>query len=201
MRSEFGFSLRDDYISSVLLNLRIREDLEYRLAKIIEGKDVALVGAGPSLERVNEVRGDVIVSADGATNYLVKRGIIPDVVVTDLDGLMSFPDSMYVVHAHGDNMPLHWKLGMMRSVIGTTQVYPFGRLKLYGGFTDGDRAFVLAKTFNARSIRLYAMDLDSDFIGMYSKPFLRENVPMTHIKRRKLHIAKEIIHTLTRKDL
>lgn len=57
-----------------MLNLRIREDLEYRLAKIIDGKDVALVGAGPSLERINEVRGDVIVSADGATNYLVKRG-------------------------------------------------------------------------------------------------------------------------------
>nr|WP_238025641.1 6-hydroxymethylpterin diphosphokinase MptE-like protein [Metallosphaera javensis (ex Hofmann et al. 2022)] len=188
-------------MSSLLLNLRIREDLEYRLANILDGKDVALVGAGPSLSNVKEVRGDVIVSADGATNYLVERGIIPDVVVTDLDGLMSFPDSLYVVHAHGDNLPFHWKLDLMKSVIGTTQVYPFGRLKLYGGFTDGDRAFVLAKAFNARSIRLYAMDFDSDYIGMYSKPFLRCNVPMTHIKRRKLNIAKEIIHTLTRKDL
>ncbi len=201
MRREFGFSKRLDYLSALLLNMRIEEDLEYRLVSLIEGKRVAVVGAGPSLVNVREFNEDVIIAADGATNYLVKLGIIPDIIVSDLDGISVFPDSLYVVHAHGDNILTHWKINYMKDLVGTVQVSPFGRLKLYGGFTDGDRALILAKNFGAKSIKMYAMDFDSELIGRYSKPYYLSDVPMNSFKRRKLMIAKEIVHDISRKDL
>ncbi|QKR00540.1 DUF115 domain-containing protein [Metallosphaera tengchongensis] len=201
IRREFGFSEREDYRSALVLNMIIREDFEDLLRSKIMGREVAVVGAGPSLNALKDVEEDVIVAADGATNYLVSRGIIPDVVVTDLDGIETYPDSIYVVHAHGDNISKMWKLSYMGIVLGTSQVFPFGRLKLYGGFTDGDRAVVMAMTLGAKRITTYAMDLDSDKIGMYSKPFYKNDVPMNYVKRKKLNVAKEILHTLFRKDL
>ena len=65
-------------------------------------------------------------AADGATAILLRRGIVPDIIVTDLDG--SFPDilkanregSIAVVHAHGDNLDaLDRYVPQLGSVIGT----------------------------------------------------------------------------------
>ncbi len=183
----------EDYKSASLLNV-ILKDNPVDLLEVIRGKRVAVVGAGPSLEDVKGLKEDVVISADGATNYLVKMGIIPQIVVTDLDGINVFPkESVYVVLAHGDNSHLFWKVYNMEKVVGTCQVRPFGRLNLFGGFTDGDRAVVLAKRFGAREIVLYGMDLESNFIGKFSKPYFTENVPMSWAKRQKLKIAKTVI--------
>jgi len=196
----FGFPFSKDYYSASLLNLMIREDLTREL-EIIRGKDVAVVGAGPSLVDHREFEGEVMISADGATNYLLSLGIVPDVIVTDLDGITQFPDSLYVVHAHGDNYHLLHKVSELKRVVGTTQVPPFGRLKLFGGFTDGDRAVVLARAFGARRIRLYGMDLDSPMVGRYSKPWLSSDSPASRLKRLKLRVAKDIINEVIGKDL
>ncbi|MEL9969472.1 MAG: 6-hydroxymethylpterin diphosphokinase MptE-like protein [Metallosphaera sp.] len=201
VRREFGYSIRGDYVSALLLNMKLKVDLEKDLMDMLDGANVAVVGAGPSIVKVKELNEDVIIAADGATNYLVENFIVPDVVVTDLDGITSYPRSLYVVHAHGDNLQHHWKTDLMGRFIVTAQVSPFGGVKLYGGFTDGDRAYLIAKIFNARKIKLYGMDFDSDYIGRYSKPHYKADVPMTYVKRKKLNLAKEIIHTLNRKDL
>lgn len=181
----------------------IKDDYTYLLEDTIKNKTIAVIGAGPSLAKLKkgDVDADVIIAADGATNYLVEIGIIPDIIVTDLDGIIRFPDSIYVVLAHGDNIQHLNKVTKMRKVIGTCQVSPFGRLKVLGGFTDGDRGVVLAKKFGARKIILYAMDLDSNYIGRFSKPWLSSDVPISTIKREKLKIAKLIINSVLQQNL
>ncbi|AAY80301.1 6-hydroxymethylpterin diphosphokinase MptE-like protein [Sulfolobus acidocaldarius] len=201
LRRIFGFSERDDYVSASILNIMINSD-DYieELNSLIRGRKVAVVGAGPNLEEVTEIEEDVIISADGATNYLVSKGITPDIVVTDLDGITVFPDSLYVVLAHGDNIKLLYKAKRMKRLIGTCQVMPFGRLRLFGGFTDGDRAVVLAKLFNAKSVTLYGMDFDSGIVGKYSKPYYKNNIYSSWVKQKKLKIAKWIIEKFLSKD-
>ena len=182
--------------------MKIKNSIELKELEIIRGKKVAIVGAGPTLEYIKDIEADVIISADGATNYLYGIGITPDIVVTDLDGINVYPqDSIYVVHAHGDNIDKLDKVNNMKKIIGTCQVYPFGKLHLFGGFTDGDRGVVLAKVFGAKEIKLYGMDFDSNYIGRYSKPPYKNNLPMTWVKRNKLKIAKYIIEQILRKDL
>lgn len=172
---------------------------------MIKNKRVAVIGAGPSIIEINrreDIDADIIISADGATNYLVRKEIIPDIVVTDLDGIAIFPDkSIYVVLAHGDNIRYLQKISEMKRVIGTCQISPFGRLKLFGGFTDGDRGVVLAKRFNASKIILFAMDFDSNYIGKFSKPWLSTDVPISPIKREKLKIAKLITNLMLQQNL
>lgn len=177
--------------------MKIKNETEVKELEIIKGKKVAVVGAGPSLEQIKEIDADVIISADGATNYLYKIGIVPDIIVTDLDGINVYPQkSVYVVHAHGDNIDKLYKIENMNKVIGTCQVYPFGKLHLFGGFTDGDRGVVLAKIFGAKEIKLYGMDFESEYIGKYSKPPYEKNLPMTWVKRNKLKIAKYIVEQI-----
>ncbi len=191
VRSWMGYDKAQDYKSASLLNQLLGGFKEEELPSL-KGEEVAVVGAGPSLTSLRDFQGRVIIAADGASNYLQEIGLTPDIVVTDLDGIDAFPDSLYVVHAHGDNVHLLHKVSKMRRVIGTCQVDPFGRLKVLGGFTDGDRAIVIARALGAERVRLYAMDFDSPFIGKYSKPHFSEDVPVTPIKRRKLEIARRI---------
>ena len=202
-----GFDEASDFYSAKLLDLLLHDVKDYteELSQIIKGKSVAVIGAGPNLEEVKKVDEEVIISADGATNYLVYREIIPDIIVTDLDGITVFPkDSIYVVLAHGNNVELiKEKVPILKSrkIIGTTQVFPFGRLKLFGGFTDGDRAVVLASIFGARKVSLYGMDFDSGLVGKYSKPYYEKSLPASWLKKNKLKIAKWVIEEVFSKSL
>ncbi len=182
------------------LNQFLSDDVEEDLLELIRGKSVAVVGAGPSLSSLSRVTEDVVVAADGASRFLEEHLKVPDVVVTDLDGIMK-PNggSIYVVHAHGDNMDKLERVSEFKKVIGTCQVANTGRAKLYGGFTDGDRAVLLSLIAGASFVKLYSMDLESDLIGMYSKPYFKENAPMTSRKKIKLNIAKEVLYMINDK--
>jgi uncharacterized Rossmann fold enzyme len=139
-----------------------------------EGAPTIVVGAGPGLPDLEA--GDlppeseaVVVACDPAAGRLLELDRVPDVVVTDLDGdpwaLAEAADegALPVVHAHGDNR------GALRDVVpelpdelhGTTQARPRPPVHCWGGFTDGDRAALLADHFGARRIRLVAFDLDA----------------------------------------
>ncbi|BFH73607.1 DUF115 domain-containing protein [Sulfurisphaera javensis] len=181
--------------------MKLKDDLVEEL-NIIRNKKVAIIGAGPNIEEINELNEDIIISADGATNYLFEKGISPDIVITDLDGINVYPrDSIYVVHAHGNNIDKLYKINYMSKVIGSVQVYPFGKLHLFGGFTDGDRAVIIALLFDAKEIHLYGMDFTSGIVGRYSKPYYKQNLPASWIKKNKLKIAKQIIEQVLSKDL
>jgi len=204
LRTRFGYSIVEDQSTARLLSeLLQNRSLEVnRLKELIDGRNVLVVGAGPSLENSVGVIKDiryVIISADGATEALLENGIRPDVVVTDLDGdneSLLRADRMgaiMVVHAHGDNADVIRSLvPKMKNCIGTTQVKPLHNIYNFGGFTDGDRAVFLASEFNAKKIVLLGMDF-GDKIGRYSKARVRNE----GLKIAKLSVGKELLEWLS----
>ena len=190
------------------------------LKKEIQDKHAIVFGAGPSLEKNlselisnNLQKSFTLVVADGATSAFLEKSIIPQVVVTDLDGRIediikaSKLGSAIVIHAHGDNIEAltEWVPKMTESpggkVFGTTQVEPcLPIVHNFGGFTDGDRAAFLAEEMAAKTIVLGGMDLGTT-IGRYSKNGAsdfsrREENSWLANKRAKLQFAKELLEWL-----
>ncbi len=197
---------RDELATKVLSRLLEGKDLSPAvLEEKTEERPVLVLGAGPSLERnLSEIGVSalstrwVIMAANGATTALLRLGRIPDVIVTDLDGLMRDILAAYergavlVVHGHGDNIPrLRRYVPMLASALGTTQVEPQPRVYNFGGFTDGDRAAFLAYAMGAETIALAGMDLGR-VIGPYSKRRVRS----VEAKLTKLRICKELLEWL-----
>lgn len=159
------------------------------LHKRIYGKDVLVCGKAPGLKddvKKIDFKKYVVIAADGATSVLIKNGITPDIIVTDLDGNMDDEakanerGAIMVVHAHGDNMDaLGEELPRLKRVIATTQSKPLENVYNFGGFSDGDRSVFLAKEMGAKSITLIGFD------------FRDENV--TPLKKKKLMWAEKLI--------
>jgi uncharacterized Rossmann fold enzyme len=163
-----------------------RDEVLMELERTIEGKDVLVFGAGPDLEmeldklvevkrtggrwKIPSTAEDVIIAADGATSTIMSRGLVPHIIVTDLDGGTEDQihclsrGSIMLVHGHGDNMKTISNIvpRLFGSVLGTTQVDPSegGGLDNFGGFTDGDRAAFTAQHFGARSIMLLGFNFN-----------------------------------------
>lgn len=194
--NDFGYSgERDEEAARILNRFVKRPDLE-SLKRMINGRQVAVLGAGPSLEEVSEIPEDTKIAADGATSFLLEKKVLPDIIVTDLDGRIedlitaNERGSIVIIHAHGDNIALIEEYaGDFKKVIGTTQSKPFGNLSNFGGFTDGDRAVFLAEHFGAEEIVLYGMDFNKK-AGRYSF------TPNSEIKRKKLSWAERLISYL-----
>ena len=178
---DFGFERRKDEesarIAYEILSRKARrrriEDLEDELRGIIEGKEIVICGNAPCLDeelRKNEdfLRERVVISADGATSVLLRHAILPEIIVTDLDGVIAdiiFANrlgSFVVVHAHGDNIQMVKAVlpELNERVICTTQSEPFGDVRNYGGFTDGDRCAFLAVAFGAAKIHFLGFDFE-----------------------------------------
>ncbi|MDW5563702.1 MAG: 6-hydroxymethylpterin diphosphokinase MptE-like protein [Methanomassiliicoccus sp.] len=202
---EFGFSVTED------------EQAAHRLASLGAnktmcgpdclrrriGKEVTVVGHGPALEaelRTGPLQGTVI-AADGATSTLVHSiGKVPDIIVTDLDGDIadqlsaSAQGAVAVILAHGDNVEaleryVPWFTGPLTL---TTQARPFDRVYNFGGFTDGDRAVMLARHFGARKVHLVGFDMFTPRPKMGRDP---------EIKKRKLEEARKLIWDLNPSDV
>jgi uncharacterized Rossmann fold enzyme len=187
--ADFNFdSQKDKKAGEVLIGLLKSKEIltQQELLKIISDQHLFIFGAGPTIEtelqefqdNVSHNKG-VIIAADGATTPLIKNGIIPDIIVTDLDGYI--PDQIkaneegakIIVHAHGDNISAlkNWVPKFQNNLLGTTQAQPDedNHLYNYGGFTDGDRAVFLSQHFKASRITLVAFDFDE--IGEHSYSF------------------------------
>jgi uncharacterized Rossmann fold enzyme len=141
-----------------------------RLKELITGRDVLVCGKAPGLRE--ELKGIdrsryTVIAADGATSTLLAAGIVPDIIVSDLDGshadLLKANEKGAIVlaHAHADNIPaVREMVPKLKDVIGTTQARPFDHVYNFGGFSDGDRCVFLAKEFGAKSIRIIGFNLD-----------------------------------------
>lgn len=181
-------------ILSEMLELKARKSLPEVveievLKKTIKGKDVLVCGKAPVLE--NEIKDVdfkkyVTIAADGATTVLMKRGVVPDIIVTDLDGNMDDEvkagelGAIMVVHAHGDNIDaLREEVPRLKNVLGTTQSKPLRNVYDFGGFTDGDRSVFLAWEMGARTITLIGFDFNDPFV--------------TPLKKKKLRWAEKLI--------
>ena len=169
---DLRFNRAKDWKAAQLAELlsSTREDYRGELTDRISGKDVGIVfpsAVMPYPEELEEL--DTVIAVDGATNWFAEKGLEPDVVVTDLDGITSFPKNpIYVVLLHGDNLAYIEKIYRMEKVVFSAQVFPKGKLILTGGFTDGDRAVSLSIRLGARSVKL--LNFDTSAIGQYSKP-------------------------------
>ncbi|MCI4337079.1 MAG: DUF115 domain-containing protein [Thermoplasmata archaeon] len=136
------------------------------------GRTVVVVGLAPSagvppLWQV-QAPGDrtALVAADGATERCLAAGLVPEVIVTDLDGPVPSEvaaqarGAHVAVHAHGDNLPAleRWVPEFGAPVHGSWAGPPTEQLFDVGGFTDGDRAAYLAVHCGARRVLLWGFD-------------------------------------------
>jgi hypothetical protein len=211
-----------DFLSSVYLSQNLSDNnINLKYFDKIKQSKVIIVGAGPSIEdkqiqdyildtyqklRFNNMNKSkrpnlVLMVADGASELILDLKIVPDFVVTDLDGTFESlhkageKGSVMVVHAHGDNIEKirHSSVSNFRKIVGTTQSFPLANIFNFGGFTDGDRCVFLADHFLAKEIVLVGMDFNSR-IGYFSK----RKVMNYEFKKRKLFVAKSLIEMLSK---
>ena len=199
---DFGYSQNEDKKSAILLNSFITNSSTVeKISEIIRHKDIFVIGSGPSLPKcipiLKKFKKPIKIVADSALSFILENRIIPDIVITDLDGDLDSlkkisKKSMIVVHAHADNYEKLEFVKNFKNFIGTTQTKSFGKLSNFGGFTDGDRGVFLASNFHAKKIILFGMDLENK-IGKYS------NTKRTQrkIKLKKLKEAKTLLQWLS----
>ncbi|MBS3926400.1 MAG: DUF115 domain-containing protein [Nitrosarchaeum sp.] len=203
IRKEFKYSEEQDRESAVILDSILRKNISNKkIRDEISGKTVFVIGAGPSLSlaipKLKKFKKVVKIVADSAVKPLIENGIKPNIVVTDLDGdenslkKVGKTDSIFVVHAHADNISKLQLVENFKNCIGTTQTKPFKKIQNFGGFTDGDRSVFLANHFEAKKIILFGMDFGKR-IGKYSQTKASER----QIKLKKLRRAKLLLEWLS----
>lgn len=178
LRRAFGFPFEREEASAELLESllppRARTDPIPRLRARLAGRPAVVVGLAPSWgppplwRRPAGAEPPAVLAADGATATCLNAGIVPTVVVTDLDGPVASEvtangrGSLVVVHAHGDNRSAiaEWVPQFPGELAGSWAGPPRGPLLNVGGFTDGDRAAFLAAHAGAREVLLWGFDFD-----------------------------------------
>ena len=207
---ELNYSEKKDKESALILDSILKKtDTIKKIRKLIEGKTIFVIGSGPSLSiaipKLKKLEKSIKIAADSSLKPLVDNGIIPDIIVTDLDGnedtikKISKTKSIFVIHAHGDNIEKLQMVKKMKNCIGTTQTNPFNKVQNFGGFTDGDRGVFLASYFNAKKIILFGMDFGNQ-IGKFSNTKKSDR----EIKLKKLEIGRELLiwlSTITKSEL
>ncbi|WP_457558111.1 6-hydroxymethylpterin diphosphokinase MptE-like protein [Candidatus Harpocratesius sp.] len=212
----FDFNLEiqvRDFFRHQLKTKRI-DGLISEIGNFARNRIICFCGAGPNLDDhiqkmhdqwINHRDSFYIVAADGSANALALFDIIPDLVISDFDGLT--PQQMcnlldqniiLVVLAHGDN---YQNLSSYSSIfkkysriIGTTQASARYPIINPGGFTDGDRGIFLLHHLLPlqKSFFLFGYEFKSK-IGKYSKPYFDNNMPITPIKHQKLQICEFLL--------
>ena len=206
IRKEFGYKEIDDLHSAQKLNSFLKKKfLKKEFQELISGKVVFVIGAGPSLSKslsyIKRCKNVTKIVADGAVQALLEKNIMPDILVTDLDGDLKSIKKIgktkipIIVHAHGDNFDRLEMVKNFSNVNGTTQTNRFGKIENFGGFTDGDRCVFLGEFFGAKKIVLIGMDFGQE-IGKYSK----QKVTNRKIKLKKLKFGKKILEWFASKS-
>ena len=195
--TSFGYSEDEDRRAAVILDgLMEKHDVVGPdiLKRLLKEKKVLIVG--PARVGENEVKEfDTVIAADTGIKNTLAMGLKPDIIVTDLDAPpdaletefdMNNNGAILVIHAHGDNIPAleRYLPEIEGAVMGTTQTVPFGRVHNFGGFTDGDRAVIMAAHFGAKEIALIGFDTEN--------PVFKKGRD-SETKRKKLEWAARII--------
>jgi len=207
--NEFKYIEKKDNESAILLDSILKKsNINEKIISLVKDKTVFVIGSGPSLSTaipiLKNFKKTIKFAADSSVKPLVENGIIPDIVITDLDGdedtLKKIGrKSIFIVHAHGDNIEKLEFAKKFKKCIGTTQSNPFNKIQNFGGFTDGDRGVFLANHFDAKKIILFGMDF-GEKIGMYSNTKKSDR----KIKLMKLHrgeLLLEWLSTITKSEL
>ena len=201
---KLGYDPSEDRRAAEILNrlMEGRQIVLTELKRCIKNQPTLIFGAGPSLESdiklIEKTKlFDIcrVITANGATTGLLRiTNRTPDIIVTDLDGQIedlkeaNRRGAIMVVHAHGDNITqLNRYVKNLKNIFGTTQIEPFGNLYNFGGFTDGDRAVILAVVLGGKPIAMAGMDIGT-VSGDYSK-----KIQSLEIKKVKLRFCKELL--------
>jgi hypothetical protein len=207
---EMNYSEKKDKESALILDSILKKtDSIEKVKEIIQGNTVFVIGSGPSLSiaipKLKKLKKSIKIAADSSLEPLIDNGITPDIIVTDLDGnedtikKISKTKSIFVIHAHGDNIEKLQMVKKMKNCVGTTQTNPFNKIQNFGGFTDGDRGVFLASYFDAKKIILFGMDFGNE-IGKFSNTKKSDR----EIKLKKLKIGKNLLiwlSTITKSEL
>ena len=207
IRADLGYPFEREQLAAAalerLLPERARGDPLPRLAPHLVGRDAIVVGLAPGAGPPPVWRlpattpPPAVLAADGATRTCLSAGLVPSVVVTDLDGPVPAEveangrGAFVVVHAHGDNVPAleRWVPEFPGELAGSWAGPPRDGLLDVGGFTDGDRAAYLAEELGARRVLLWGFDQET---VDEADPAARER------KRRKLQWAERLLEELAR---
>jgi 2-amino-4-hydroxy-6-hydroxymethyldihydropteridine diphosphokinase len=178
IRAEFGFDFaREEKAAALLESLLPPEALIDPLGRVralLGGREAIVVGLAPNAgppplwRRPASERPPALIAADGATVTCLAAGLVPTIVVTDLDGPVPSEitanrrGSLVVIHGHGDNLAAlaEWVPQFPGALVGSWAGPPRGGLLDVGGFTDGDRAAYLAEHVGARRLVLWGFDFD-----------------------------------------
>ncbi len=193
---DLGFDIHADMESAEALSRSIVTKRVPNYCTIVEklGQHVSIVGAAASLENDIDTlsKGDTIISAGSATARLMRIGMVPDILVTDLDGDVDQEveaierGTLAFIHAHGDNTDKIREIvpRLTKPFVPTVQCKPFGSVYNFGGFTDGDRAVLMAAHFGVEHIKVLGWDLDH--------PYPKEGSDLV-MKAKKLRWAREMV--------
>lgn len=206
---EFNYDEKKDKESAIKLDKILKKSIAtQKIQDLIQGKTVFVIGSGPSLSsaipKLKKLKKGIKIAADSSLKLLLENRIIPDIVVTDLDGDENSlkkiaKKSIFVVHAHGDNIERLEFVKYFKNCIGTTQTKPFNKIQNFGGFTDGDRGVFLASHFEAKRIILFGMDFGNR-IGKFSNTKKSQRkIKLMKLKRGKLLL--EWLATKTKSEL
>ena len=193
---DLGYDRSADLRAAERLSELTRDRIVPGFDTIVEiiGERASIAGPAPSLEAdIDRVldRG-TLVAVGSATGRLMEIGVVPDVIVTDLDGDVGMEleaigkGALAFIHAHGDNIERIEEVVHRIDVpfVPTVQCRPFKNVYNFGGFTDGDRAFFMVKHFGAKEVRFLGWDLDRPFPKQGRDPSLKE---------RKLRWARRLL--------
>ncbi len=196
---DFGYSPEEDASAGYLL-----AELFMRMSgngvpvgpavirSLIKGKKVLVVG--PAAKTMPDFSG-LVIAADSAVPLILSNSVIPELIVSDLDGDMNAifransRGSIVLIHAHGDNKELlrQYVPAFSGIIGGTVQTEPFPPLMNFGGFTDGDRAVCIAEAAGAERIYITGFDFENPI----QKPGMTPK--RNEIKKRKLEWARRLI--------
>jgi len=172
IETQFGFSrAREDVAARIASRIETKGVI---IGDMIKGRDWTIVGAG--IDSSIELDGLNLIVADGALRACLQRNLVPEIVVTDLDGYM--PDliqafeqgSNIIVHSHGDNLASLYNYSKFIIPSCLTSTYPSNFTECWGGFTDGDRSLIMALLLECNSVELAGFDFTKigDYSGRYS---------------------------------
>lgn len=209
--NEFGFDRAKDEEAADALALAIdhapfqSERVWRQLQTRFRGQEATILGAADdAAARLRRVPGSrPLVAADGATTAALEAARVPDLIVSDLDGIVEDEvravrdGACIAIHAHGDNIA-SVRAWLPRfepgRVLGTCQSRPVGPLRNEGGFTDGDRACHIAASLGASELLLVGFAFHGP-VGRYAGRY----DPST--KPRKLAWSKRLIDALAQRGV
>ncbi|MEM1969172.1 MAG: hypothetical protein QXE99_06105 [Acidilobaceae archaeon] len=136
------------------------------LRSTIEDNIICIIG--PSQQKIDLSDCNIIAAPEGGFPIVLSTGFKPLYITGDLDlelkslHIMISTIDKLIVHLHGDNIErvsiLKQLLSSKNSIVYTSQVETIGCTIPLGGFTDGDRAILIAMLMNAREVKVKGYD-------------------------------------------